>query len=149
MRKKTQMPTNYTSLLSLSTRLLDTMNVYTLPFVSLFTFTCSFISMIVLANKRLKGIVYQHLLLDSIAAIIYAASNSFTFLIRCGALCSYGYTYWSKFYELHFYVYVGKSVELFILLLELNLSFMRLSSFELKAGNEKKTIFIFKVKLIN
>ena len=116
-------------LLSLSPRILDTLNVYVQPFFSLFTLVCSMLCAITLSSKRLEGITYQHLFIDSVAATVYGLSNCFTFIIRCGALCSLGYSYWSKLYEIYFYGYLGKSLELFMLLVEIHLSYLRIASF--------------------
>ena len=124
----------YTNLLSLSPRILDTLNVYVQPLFGLFTLVCSLLCAIVFASSRLKGVTYQHLFLDALASAVYGLSNSWTFIIRCGALCMYGYNYWSKFYEVNCYIYIGKSLELFVLLLEIHLSYLRIASF----SKEKK-----------
>ena len=124
----------YHSLLNLSTRMLDALNVYAQPAVSAFALTCSLINTFILSNKRLKGVTYKHLFADSIASSVYGVTNSFTFIIRCGVLCSLGYNYWSKWYEVYGYIFINKSLELFILLLEIHLAYLRISSF----SNQKR-----------
>ena len=127
--------TIYTTLEVLSPRTLDYLNVYAQPVVAVFALLTSIVCVIVLSNKRLKGPVFQHMLIDSICSTVYAFNNSFTWTFRCGSLCSYGYTYASKFFEIYFWIYIAKSIELFILLVEINLTALRLRSF---SHNAKK-----------
>ncbi len=119
----------YRNVIGLSTRMLDDLNVYAQPSVSFFCLACGLLNVSILSNKTLKGMVYKHLFVVAIASCVYALNNSFTFIIRCGLLCPYGYSYWSKVYEVYCYIYIAKSLELFILLLEIHLAFQRIHSF--------------------
>ena len=122
----------------LSTRLIDIINVYILPFINLYSFVCTILSVIIFSNRKLKGELYQYMLMESIASLIYFILNSFIFIIRCGVYCSYGYSYYSKFYELYFYIYIGKSIEIFNLLIDLHLSFLKYRSFSFKQNTYDK-----------
>ena len=115
-------------LFSLSSRLLDALNMIQ-PLVSLVAFASSLVYVFVCASKHLKGVTYQHLLVDSVVSTAYAALNSWTWLIRCGALCAYGYAYWSKVYELYVFIYFKQSLELFMMLVEIHLTYVKLNSF--------------------
>ncbi len=119
-----------------------------LPFVSLFALFNSLVCVIVLSNKRLKGVMFQHMLLDSIFSSVYSLSNSFTFIIRCGIFCPYGYAYYSKFYEIYFYIYIAKSVELFILLLDVNMSLIRLGSFSAKRNEQRMSDWAIRTRFV-
>lgn len=132
----------YYSVDSLSSRVADRLNTFVLPFISLFAFISSLICVIVLISQRLKGIILKHILLESIANLIYAFVNSFFFLIRCGVYCAYGYNYYAKLYEYYVYIYVGKSLELFTILLDLNLCILRLYSFTKKRRNQPTNLNI-------
>ena len=134
----------YHNLLDLSTRMLDTLNVYVQPSVSGFGLICNLLNTLILSSSNLKGTIYQHLLVDAIASSFYALNNSFTFIIRCGALCSYGYAYWSKWFEIYFYIYIAKSIELFILLIEIHLAFQRISLYSIVS---KRTTYKVNLKL--
>ena len=101
----------YYSLQSLSSILIDTLNFYFLPFISMYSFICNILMVIVFTNKRLNGDVYQYLLFDSLVGTFYFSISTFIFLIRCGVYCPYGYDYTSKFYELYLYFFIGKTVE--------------------------------------
>ncbi len=117
-----------------------------LPIVSLFGLCNSIISCIVLSNKRLKGAMFQHMLLDSIFSCVYSLSNSVTFIIRCGVYCPFGYAYYSKYYEIYFFIFIAKSTELFILLLDINLSLIRLGSFSNKRNDQKISDSALKIR---
>ena len=100
----------YYSLEGLSARATDFLNTYILPFISLFSILCGLVCVIVLTNRRLKGVIFQHMQAISIANFFYAVINLFFFIIRCGALCPYGYDYGAKVYEYYIYLTIGKSV---------------------------------------
>ena len=134
----------YFSLETLSPRILDVLNVFVLPVVSLFALINSSICLVILSHEKLKGLIYKHLFIDSAASVLYSFSNCFIFLIRCGIYCDLGYNYWSKFYEIYVFIYFGKSIELFIMMIEINLAFYRFFSFT----NLHKKQIPFNIKLI-
>lgn len=119
----------FTSLSNLSLRATDFLNTFILPFISLLSFLCGLICIRVLMNKKLKGIIFQHMFFESIADVIYSFINFFFFIIRCGVYCPYGYNYYSKVYELYVYIFIGKSIELFTILIDLNLAILKYKSF--------------------
>ena len=136
----------YYSLEDLSARATDFLNTYILPFISLFSILCGLVCVIVLTNRRLKGVIFQHMQAISIANFFYAVINLFFFIIRCGALCPYGYDYGAKVYEYYIYLTIGKSLELFVILLDLNLLILKLQSFTTKKQSHKadqKTFIMF------
>ena len=124
----------FKDLLGLSTRVLDTLN-YIQPFVSALSFISSLICAMVCMNHLLKGVIYQHLLLDSIVSTVYSALNAWTWIIRCGARCEYGYNYWSKVYELYVFLYFKQSLEVFMLLIEIHITYLKLRSFSVKSAS--------------
>ncbi len=85
------------------------------------------------------------MLLDAIFSSIYGLINSFVLIIRCGTFCPYGYTYLAKIYEIYIFAYVGKSCELFILLLDINISLLRLGSFTRKNKSTSNNKMALKV----
>ena len=119
----------YYSLQSLSSILIDTLNFYFLPFISMYSFICNILMVIVFTNKRLNGDVYQYLLFDSLVGTFYFSISTFIFLIRCGVYCPYGYDYTSKFYELYLYFFIGKTVEVIIFLIDLYLCVIKYRAF--------------------
>ena len=118
----------YTNLLSLSSRLIDDLNILQ-SFVSLVVFLSSLFYCIICLNRKLKGVTYQHLAPDSVVCVIYAAIQSWTWIIRCGALCSYGYSFGSKVYDLYIFVYLRQTFDTFMMLIEINLTYIKLQSF--------------------
>ena len=117
--------TFYTSLLSLSMRLIDNLNIIQ-SLESLILLIPSVCYAIVCMNKRLKSVTYQHLAVDSIACVFYALINSSVWIIRCGALCPYGYNYWSKMFEWYVFIYFKQTLDM---LVEIHLTYVKLQSF--------------------
>jgi hypothetical protein len=143
----------YYSLSGLSIKTIDDLNVYVLPFISSYCLLGNMICIIIFSNKIFNGIIYQLMMIESIAAILYSILNFFIFIFRCGIHCPYGYDYSSKIYELYVYIYIGKSIELFIILIDLSLSVLRYRSFSIKkkitkADNNLKRIIMIGVFIL-
>jgi len=132
----------YTNLLSLSLRLTDMLNVVQ-SLESLVLFFPSLCYAIVCMNKKLKSVTYQHLAVDSIACVIYAVINSTIWLIRCGALCAYGYDYWSKVFEWFVFIYFRQTLDVFMMLIEIHLAYVKLQSFRNVQNTNKFTIPLY------
>ena len=127
----------YTDLLGLSTRLIDDLNIAQ-SFVGLFVFISCLLFAIGCLNKRLKSVTYQHLALDSIASVIYSIINCWSWIIRCGALCPYGYNFWSKMFDLYLFVYFRQSLDTFMMLIEIHLTYVKLQSFQNELSTSAK-----------
>ena len=134
------MATYYYNLYTLSDKTTDILNTFILPIISFFSILCGLVCVIVLSNKKLKGIIFQHMKVISIANLVYALINFFLFIIRCGRLCPYGYDYGAKVYEYYIYLTIGKSLELFVILLDLNLLMLKLRSFSTKKHSKKRKL---------
>ena len=120
--------TYYTNLLSLSTRFIDDLQIVQ-SIVSFVVFISSLAYAIVSLNRKLKGVTYQHLAVDSVVCVIYAAIQCWTWIIRCGALCPYGYNYWSKLYDLYIFIYFKQTLDIFMMFVEIHLTYTKLQSF--------------------
>ena len=124
-----QNETIYSTLDSLTAKITDIGNTYILPAICVFGIFTNFISMIVLYKMDLKNSIYKFMLIVSIRDFIYLFLPVFLTIFRCGALCSYGYKYESKVYELYIYLFIGNSIMTFGNMLDIFVSLNRLLAF--------------------
>lgn len=119
----------YNSTASLSSRISDIANVFVLPPICFTGFLLNLICLIVIMKPELKGEVYTFIMFHSFCDLIFLFINFFTFIIRCGVFCNYGYSFLSKLWELYVHLFIGNSFLLFGTLLDIIVSVNRLSSF--------------------
>ena len=140
---------DYYSLDGLSTRSNDILNVLIIPMVNVYIMICYLISSIVLSSKNLKGEINRLLLVNSVTGVIMFALSNSSSITRCGTLCPWGYEYYSKAFELYIYLFVGRSAEVFGILTELNMLFLKLRSFSAKRRTgQSKILKHDKIKFI-
>ena len=116
----------------LSTPLIDIINIYILPFFATYSVICSLFSLITFLKSKLNVTINKYMLVESVASLVYSLLNCFVLISRCGSYCPYGYEYSIKIYEIYFYLYFGKTIELVIILIDLYLSILRYKSFSVK-----------------
>ena len=133
---------------SLSTRFQDVTNVFVLTPVAVIGLILTTLKIIVLADKKLQGRMYQYFLLSSIFSLLVFLSSVFLALFRCGTLCPFGYNYYSKVFEQFFYMYAGCICINYGMLLDIFASFDRLLSFKMKQRNASERFLSDKVKCI-
>jgi hypothetical protein len=134
-------------LLSFSSRFIDDLNRVQ-SFVSLLVFISCLLYAIVCLNKSLKSVTYKHLALDSIVTVIYSIINCSSWIIRCGALCPYGYNFWSKMFDLYIFIYVRQSLDTFMMLIEIHLTYVKLQSFQNELSTSAKQYIPLYVRFI-
>ena len=134
-------------LFNLSSRFIDDLNIAQ-SFVSLLVFVSCLLFAIVCLNKQLKSVTYQHLALDSIASVIYSIINCSSWIIRCGALCPYCYNFWSKMFDLYIFIYVRQSLDTFMMLIEIHLTYVKLQSFQNELSTSAKQYIPLYVRFI-
>ena len=137
--------TNHLSLL-----LYDYANTYFLPLICLFGIITSSISIIVIIKNKLNNDFNKFLFINSCCDLAFLTTQFFLFIIRCGTLCPYSYTYEAKFYEAYVYNYSGFVFSTFSLALDISVSLDRYFSFKsssrydkYKLKFEKRCIIIF------
>jgi hypothetical protein len=118
-----------------SSRLNDSIIVYILPIINIYSFSCNFISVIILSKSKLIGDINNYMLVESIITSLYCLISSFISLIRCGSMCPWGYDYYSKIYELYVFIYMGESIEFFKFLINLIMSIIKYRSFSIQSRN--------------
>ena len=129
----------YHSLEVLSLRLNDTINVYVMPFINIYTLICNLITAVIFSNKKLKGDIYRYILAQAISSSIYFTMSNSLSITRCGALCPWGYDYYSKLFELYIYLYLGKIIEFFHYLVDLTMCIVKLRSFSVERRRSSNT----------
>ena len=114
----------------------DSLVVYILPIINIYSFCCNVITAMILSKSKLTGDVNQYMLVESIITSIYCLISSFISIIRCGTLCPWGYDYLSKLYELYIFIFVGDSIEFFKFIINLIMSIIKYRSFSIQIRNQ-------------
>ena len=139
----------FNSTSSLSTLLADVSNVYIYPPICFFGVLTNLISISVLASGKLTGMLYQYMLLHSICDFSALLLRSVTFIVKCGDLCSYGYSYWSKVYEFGCFSFMSNFFITSTTYLDITVSIDRILSFSSKPSKFKSCPLIYKAAVIS
>ena len=98
----------YYSKVNLTNSFVDNSNVYLLPSICLFGIGTSLLCLLVSFKRDDSNAkTLDYILINSAIDFIFLLIEIFVVIIRCGALCPYGYTYAAKFYEIYIFQYVG------------------------------------------
>lgn len=116
----------YYSKRELSNIVTDYVNVFWLPFICVFGMVTNFFNILVALNKSFLQNPFKVILVDSIGDFSFLLIQSFLFVIRCGSLCPWGYTYTAKFYEVYIYLLIGYIIVAFRVIVDLSVSCNRL-----------------------
>ena len=108
----------------------DYANTYILPFVCLFGVITSVINVKVLIKIKPNNNINKYLLVKSCCDLAFLITQFFIFLIRCGRLCSYSYSFAAKFYEAYIFRYFGYVLIFFNCSLDVSVSIDRIFSFK-------------------
>ena len=119
----------------LTNRFTDVSNLYFLPLISIYGVITNFVSILVAAKLDKDNIMNLFMLYNSILNFFFCFFCIFLAIVRCGVYCSYGYTYYSRLYELYVYLYVCYSILLATQLLQGVIAINRLLAF---SKNSKK-----------
>ena len=134
------MSNNYYSLESLSSRTNDLINVYVIPLVNIYNITLYFFAILILSNKTFKGEINNLLLVFSLLGVVAFLMVNCLSVVRCGALCPWGYDYVSKLVEWVVYLYLGKSIELVGIFVEFHMLFIKLKAFSYKNNQRQNNV---------
>ena len=115
----------------------DYANTYFLPFICLFGIITNIINAKVLIKMKPDNNINNYLLVKSCCDLSFLITQSFTFIIRCGSLCPYSYSYEAKFYEAYIHRYFGYVLISFSFSLDMTASIERILSFKITSGNNK------------
>ena len=130
-------------------RFADYSNVYVLPSICAFGIATNILCIIVSAKRdesNAKSLDY--ILLNSVIDVVFLLIQFFLFIIRCGALCPYGYTYGSKFYEIYIYLFVGYVLITSKVLLSMYIAWDRLNMFSGILSAKKPKLNLYMVYII-
>ena len=134
---------------SLSSKVYDYTNVFALPTICLIGIITNLLSIVIISKIMRNETIYFYMLINSISELLFLAISFFTFLFRCGLLCSVGYTYESKWYELYIYSLFVCSLITFIALLNISVSVDQYNSSLLRfANSEKRVAFVVRCVLL-
>lgn len=139
--------TLFNSTLSLTSRIIDFFNVFILPPICIAGIIFNLFSILVLIKIKCeikdKRNIFTFMLLNEIIDFLLSLINVFIVIMRCGALCSYGYSYELKMYEQIIYLFLGNSLALFGTLIEISISINRLRAFKTE---QNKTLVSFRME---
>ena len=100
----------YNNTQQLTNQFTDYSNVFLLPLATLTGLVTNLLSIIVSFKLDKKQLVNYFMFFNSILNFIFCLLSSFLPIFRCGSLCPYGYSFFSKVYELYFYLLVNNSI---------------------------------------
>ena len=139
----------YYSKEGLTPRYADYSNVYVLPPICAFGIATNILSIIVSAKRNeTNAKSLDYILLNSIIDVVFLLIQFFLFIIRCGVLCLYGYTYGAKFYEVYIYLYIGYVLITSQILLSIYIAWDRLKMFSGKLSAQKPKLNLYIVYII-
>lgn len=92
----------------ISSRFFDFSNILILPAVCLFgLFTSSTCMLGSYKHDESNSRILNYIFLNSLVDFFFLLTQFWSFIIRCGAVCPYGYTYISKVFEIYIYSFLG------------------------------------------
>jgi hypothetical protein len=125
----------YFSKETLSTRFADYSNVYLFPGICLFGIVTNLLDLTVTLQIRPKDNIIKYIYINSAADLLFLLTQVFVSVVRCGALCPYGYTYVSKLYEMVIYSFARHVLITFQAIFNL---FMTIENLKLFYKNQNK-----------
>jgi hypothetical protein len=108
---------------------IDHINVYVLTLTSLFGILTNGMCIYVLNHLNRREFMVKFMLAYSCLDMSFQCISISVGFIRCGSLCSFGFTQWAKYIELYFYIFGQNVILLTCFLLELCISINRIVSF--------------------
>lgn len=120
----------YYSKNELTSRLVDYGNVIFLPLICLFGIGANLTNIILTLRIAAKDTITRYILTNSIIDVIFLLTKLFLFIVRCGALCPYGYSYGSKIYEVYVFQMLSYIMVTFQSLQNVYFAFERLKFFK-------------------
>lgn len=130
---------------NITNRFVDYSNVYLLPSICYFGCITSLISvMVTFKREDSHAKTLNYIFLNSTIDLLFLLIQSFLFIIRCGVLCAYGYSFPAKLYEIYIYLYVGYILLTSQVFLNIYVSYDRYKMFSTKKA-KKNSLSIFKI----
>ena len=138
----------YFSLDSLSDKVLDYGNFYFIPLACVFSICTNLLNVIVLGQPNLKESLFRYMLLNSILDIFTFSLVFWLVLVKCGTLCSVGFSFGAKIYELYIYLYAQNVSQMYSNFMDLHITFKRLLVFSKTLKKFKEKYVSQRVKLV-
>lgn len=119
----------YDSTESFSHRWYDYSNMFLLPAICVFGILTSALNLFILAKTGITENIHLYMLIGAVSDFSYLVTQVLIAWFRCGQLCPYSYSYWSKVYELYVYLYLGYVIVTFSALVDISVSIDRILLF--------------------
>lgn len=116
---------------NLTVRIADYSNMFVLPPICVFGMLTSLgcLAGSFHQDEELNAKMLNYIFLNSLIDFVFLFIQFWLLLIRCGALCPYGYTYWAKFYEIYIYTFLSYVLATSQVILGIYVSIERLQMF--------------------
>lgn len=138
----TELPIFY-SKENLTTKFQDYSNVVLLPSICLFGMLTSLACLIGSFHKEESNAkILNYIFINSFVDFIFLLTQFFSIIVRCGALCPYGYTYYAKIYEIYVFWFVGYSLVNAQVMFCIYVAYDRLKMFSNKIDNNRTSLYI-------
>lgn len=134
----------YFSKENLTTRFVDYSNTVFLPSICFFGMLTS-IGCIVASFKKdeSQANIINFIFINSLIDFFFLLAHFFVLIIRCGSLCPYSYSYFSKFYQIYVFWFASYSLLNSQVLFSIYIAYDRLQAFS--ARIDRKNIKIYRV----
>lgn len=138
----------YYSKENLTNRFVDYSNVYLLPSICYIGILTNIVCLLVTFKRDDSNAkTLDFILINSFIDLLFLIIESFLFIIRCGVLCTHGFSYGAKVYEMYMFIFAGYVLVTSQVLLNIFVSYDRLRMFSAKKYNRKQ-MNIFKIYTI-
>ena len=138
----------YDSFEKTSSRSSDIVHTFILPVVAFFGVCTSALSIIVLINTKLSNNIHLYMLIGSSIDLAFLLTKVFVFIFRCGAFCTFSFSYEARLYELYIYNFVGYLFSKFKALVDMSVSIDRILSFSNKKTPRKNERLFFGLRCL-
>jgi hypothetical protein len=120
---------------SFTIRFADYSYVYVIPVICFFGISTNSANCIVTIRVKKGDHMINYILINSAIDFLFLWTEFFVFIGRCGTLCSFGYSYLAKLYELYFFLYLGHVLMTFQVIYNLIMTVERLMMFSSKRSS--------------
>jgi hypothetical protein len=130
------------SKVNLSSRFFDYSNVYFLPITCSFGLLTSILCLLASYKKDASNAnLMTYIFINSTIDFLFVLTQLFSFIIRCGILCPYGYAYLSKQYEIYIFWFVGYSLINMQVFFNTFVAYNRLKAFSSKSIQQTSNFY--------
>lgn len=146
--EKSSLPIYY-SKSGLTIRFADYSNVFVLPVLAFFGICTNLVNIVVTMRVKTRDNIIKYIITNSVLDFLFLLTQVFIFIMRCGTLCPYGFSFWAKCYEMYVFQTTGYVLITFQAIYNLYLAFEKLKVFAKNlTAQRSKSRLGFKTRLL-